>query len=193
MVSREFATSFDGVKAQVGDIVLELSEEFVSRAIGFPMEGERWYKGKHLKNDEWKEFLTLANRQAKYKSGFPSRLLRKKWRAMLVFIIRCHSILEMEVDHIVSIWEFIFAKELLVEDAIYSQLVALLALYPIFGAGSWWRLMQIIPCRRITILELSSKLSSHLSRYSNPGVTNCHSFEPHLKQYRVICYYCIFV
>ena len=29
-VSREFATSFDGMKAQVGDIVLQLTEEFLS-------------------------------------------------------------------------------------------------------------------------------------------------------------------
>ena len=50
-ISRAFATSFDGMKAQVGDIVLQLMEEFVSRAIGFPQVGECWYKGKHVKND----------------------------------------------------------------------------------------------------------------------------------------------
>ena len=68
--------------------MLQLTEEFVSRSIGLPHLGERWYKGKHVKNDDWKEFLTPANRQMKYKSGFSSRLLKKKWRSLLELIIR---------------------------------------------------------------------------------------------------------
>ena len=49
---RAFVASFDGVKAQVGDIELRWIEEFVSEAIGLPQEGEHWYKGKHVKNDD---------------------------------------------------------------------------------------------------------------------------------------------
>ena len=86
--SREFVASFDGFKAQVGDIELSLIEEFVSHAIGLPQTSERWYKGKHVKNDDWKEFLTRAHRKTKYKSGFPSRLLMKKWRSLLKLVIR---------------------------------------------------------------------------------------------------------
>ena len=40
-ISRAFVTSFDGMKAQVRDIMLQLREEFLSLAIGFPMAGER--------------------------------------------------------------------------------------------------------------------------------------------------------
>ena len=82
-VFKVFAESFDGVNAWVGDIELRLTKEFISQAIGLPKTGERWYKGKHLKNDDWKGFLTPAHQQTKYKSGFPSRLLMKKWRALL--------------------------------------------------------------------------------------------------------------
>ena len=60
-ISRAFAASFDGIKAQIGDVELRLIEEFVSQAIGLPWVGEHWYKGKHVKNDDWKEFLTPAN------------------------------------------------------------------------------------------------------------------------------------
>ena len=66
------------MKAQVGDVALQFIEEFVSQAICLPWVGEHWYKGKHVKNDDWKEFLTPANRKMKYKSGFPYRLLNKK-------------------------------------------------------------------------------------------------------------------
>ena len=60
--SMAFSSSFDGVKEQVGDIELRLREEFIFQAIGLPSTGERWYKGKHVKNDDWKEFLTLDHR-----------------------------------------------------------------------------------------------------------------------------------
>ena len=87
-VSKAFTELFDGVCAQVGDIEARLSEKFISRAICLPQTGEKWYKGKHIKNDQWKGFLTPAHRQTKFKSGFPSRLLMKKWRALLEPIIR---------------------------------------------------------------------------------------------------------
>ena len=60
-VSRAFATLFDGMKARVGDIVLQLTQEFLSQDIGLEMARERWYKGKHMKNDDWKDFLTPVN------------------------------------------------------------------------------------------------------------------------------------
>ena len=53
-ISREFAPSFDGIKEQIGDVELRLTKEFVSQAIGLPLAGECWYKGKHVKNDDWK-------------------------------------------------------------------------------------------------------------------------------------------
>ena len=71
-ISRAFAASFDGIKAHIGDVELRLTSEFVSRAIGLPRVGECWYKGKHVKNDHWKEFLTPVNYQMKYKSSFHS-------------------------------------------------------------------------------------------------------------------------
>ena len=87
-ISTAFAASFDGIKAQIRDVELRLTEEFVSQAIILPWIGECWYKGKHLKNDDWKEFLTPANQKMKYKSDFPSQLLMKKWRSLLELIIR---------------------------------------------------------------------------------------------------------
>ena len=87
-VSNAFVESFDGVHAHVGDVDIRLSEKFISQSICLPQTGEKWYKGKHIKNDQWKGFLTPAHRQTKFKSGFPSRLLMKKWRALLELIIR---------------------------------------------------------------------------------------------------------
>ena len=87
-VSKAFVELFDGVRAQVGDVEVRLSEKFISRAICLPQTSEKWYKGKHIKSDQWKGFLTPAHRQTKFKSGFPFQLLMNKWRALLELIIR---------------------------------------------------------------------------------------------------------
>ena len=87
-ISKAFAESFDGVCAHVGDVETRLSEKFISQAICLPQTGEKWYKGKHIKNDQWKGFLTPAHRQTKFKSGFPFLLLMNKWWALLELVIR---------------------------------------------------------------------------------------------------------
>ena len=61
VVSKAFTKSFDGVHAQVGDVDIKLSEEFISQAICLAQTGEKWYKGKHIKNDQWKGFLSPAH------------------------------------------------------------------------------------------------------------------------------------
>ena len=87
-VSKAFTESFDGVHAQVGDFEIRMSDKLISRAICLPQTSEKWYKGKHIKNDQWKGFLTPAHRKTKFKHGFPSRLLMNKWRDLLELVIR---------------------------------------------------------------------------------------------------------
>jgi hypothetical protein len=43
-VSRAFGQTFDGCRAKIGDTQLELTEEFVSKAIGLPSKGVKWFK-----------------------------------------------------------------------------------------------------------------------------------------------------
>jgi hypothetical protein len=43
-VAEAFAQTFDGFRAKIGDIQLELTEEFMSKEIGLPSKGERWFK-----------------------------------------------------------------------------------------------------------------------------------------------------
>ena len=40
-VSLQFANSFDGNQAQIGDLTLVVSDQTISRATGLPMEGEK--------------------------------------------------------------------------------------------------------------------------------------------------------
>jgi len=43
-VAKEFTLTFDGCRAKVGDIQLEITEEFLSEATGLPLNGQKWFK-----------------------------------------------------------------------------------------------------------------------------------------------------
>ena len=43
-VTRQFAESFDGKKAQIGNLTLYLSEDFIAQVTGLPQIGEKWFK-----------------------------------------------------------------------------------------------------------------------------------------------------
>jgi hypothetical protein len=43
-VAKEFTLTFDGCRAKVGDIQLEITEEFLSEATGLPLTSQKWFK-----------------------------------------------------------------------------------------------------------------------------------------------------
>ena len=43
-VARQFALTFDGCRAKVGDVQLQIDERFLSLATGLPITGQRWSK-----------------------------------------------------------------------------------------------------------------------------------------------------
>jgi len=47
-VAHQFYLTFDGCRANVGDIQLELNEEFLSSATGLPARGQKWFKNLKL-------------------------------------------------------------------------------------------------------------------------------------------------
>ena len=43
-VAQQFTLTFDGCRAKVVDVQLELNEEFMSSSTGLPATGKRWFK-----------------------------------------------------------------------------------------------------------------------------------------------------
>jgi hypothetical protein len=43
-VARQFALSFDGYRAKVGDVQLEVTKQSLSLATSLPIKGQRWSK-----------------------------------------------------------------------------------------------------------------------------------------------------
>jgi hypothetical protein len=50
VVARQFALSFDGGRAKVGDLQLEITEQSISLATGLPVNGEKWSKNYRVKD-----------------------------------------------------------------------------------------------------------------------------------------------
>ena len=57
-VEKDFAQTFDDCRAKIGDTQLHFTEEFVSRAIGLPSKGEKWFKNAQIEGVLWSMFMT---------------------------------------------------------------------------------------------------------------------------------------
>jgi hypothetical protein len=57
-VAQQFALTFDGCRAKVGDIQLELNEEFFSSAMTFLAKWERWFKNSKVDEVPWALLFT---------------------------------------------------------------------------------------------------------------------------------------
>jgi len=51
-VSKEFALNFDGKRARIGEIEIEIIEEFVAQVTYFPRQGGKWFKNQILTTDD---------------------------------------------------------------------------------------------------------------------------------------------
>ena len=47
-VRRQFAESFDGQKAQIKNLTLSISEDFIAQVTRLPQIGEKWFKKQHM-------------------------------------------------------------------------------------------------------------------------------------------------
>jgi len=56
VVAQAFAQTFDGFRAKVGDVQLEVTKYFMAQAIGLPQEGEKWFKKAKMEYVPWSLF-----------------------------------------------------------------------------------------------------------------------------------------
>jgi hypothetical protein len=82
-VARQFA--FDGCRAKVGDVQLEIDEQFLSLTIGLPATGQRWSKNCKMEEVPW----TLLFQSCKVSccdKGLPANMLKQRWHDLLMII-----------------------------------------------------------------------------------------------------------
>jgi hypothetical protein len=85
LAAQQFTLTFDGCRAKVGDIQLELNEEFLSSATGLPATGQRWFK--HSKVDEVSWSLLFTSRKiVSCDGGMPITTLKPRWHDLLAIV-----------------------------------------------------------------------------------------------------------
>jgi hypothetical protein len=71
-VALEFAHSFDGERATVGNLTIRITEDSIALVTGLPQIGERYFKTKHFKDKSWVPFISRSRVVAvNWKKGIP--------------------------------------------------------------------------------------------------------------------------
>ena len=56
-VTREFINNYSQEQTRVGNVIIPVTQEFLSQALDLPMIGENYHKGLHFKEKAWTFFL----------------------------------------------------------------------------------------------------------------------------------------
>jgi hypothetical protein len=84
-VARQFPMTFDGYRAKVGDIQLEIDERFISLATGLLATGQRWFKNCKVEEVPW-TLLFLSCKVTSCDRAMPISTLKPRWHDTLMII-----------------------------------------------------------------------------------------------------------
>jgi hypothetical protein len=85
VVARQFALSFDGGRAKVRDLQLEITEQSISLATGLPVNGEKWSKNYRVKDVPW-TLLFCSRTVNSCNRGLPTKMLKPRWYDLLMIL-----------------------------------------------------------------------------------------------------------
>jgi len=68
-VTMTFSQNFDGKTTKDGNIEIKLLEELMSKVMGLPLNGEKYFKGGQLDLGECSKFLKLAFKSINWSKG----------------------------------------------------------------------------------------------------------------------------
>ena len=78
-----FTLSFDGAKAKVGTIEVQVDEAVVAAMTEMSRTSERWFKSTTIKDIEFKSYLKLEHQCITLKKDIPRSYLEEKWQHLL--------------------------------------------------------------------------------------------------------------
>jgi hypothetical protein len=84
-VARQFALTFDGCRAKVGDVQLEINERFLSMATSLPAMGQRWSKNCKVEDVPW-ALLFQSRKVNSCDRGLPTNMLKQRWNDLLMIL-----------------------------------------------------------------------------------------------------------
>jgi hypothetical protein len=84
-VARQFALTFDGCRAKVGDVQLEINEQFLSSITSLPATRQKWSKNYKVEDVPW-TLLFKYRMVNSYDKGLPANMLKQRWHDLLMII-----------------------------------------------------------------------------------------------------------
>ena len=78
-VTKQFAETFDGNKAQIRNLTLSITEEFISQVTGLPQVGEKWFKKQHMDDKSWTPYINKPRKICNWVSGVSRSWLKYPW------------------------------------------------------------------------------------------------------------------
>ena len=75
-VTKQFAKTFDGETAQIGNLTLHLSEHLIAQVTGLPQTGERWFKNKHIDEKGWTPYINPFRKAYNWVNGIARNWLK---------------------------------------------------------------------------------------------------------------------
>jgi hypothetical protein len=77
--------TFDGCRAKVDDIQLQIDEQFINLATGLPTTGQRWSKNCKVEEVPW-TLLFQSRQVSSCDKGLPVTMLKQRWDDLLMII-----------------------------------------------------------------------------------------------------------
>jgi hypothetical protein len=84
-VAQEFALNFDGCRAKIGDVQLEVNEDFISQATGLPAVGKKWFKNGKVEDVSW-SLLFTSRKTTSCDRGMLVSSLKPRWHDLLAIV-----------------------------------------------------------------------------------------------------------
>lgn len=86
-ITRDFINNYGQDQTRVGDVIIPVTQEYISQALDLPMIGEKYHKGLHFKEKAWTLFL-----EKKWKGtfdrtkGIPREWFNETWDELVLVI-----------------------------------------------------------------------------------------------------------
>jgi hypothetical protein len=84
-VAQEFTLTFNGCRAKIGDVHLELNKDFISQATGLPAMGQKWFKNSKVEEVPW-SLLFTSRKITSCDRGMPVSALKPRWHDLLAIV-----------------------------------------------------------------------------------------------------------
>jgi hypothetical protein len=84
-VAQQFTLTFNGYRAKVADIQLEINEEFISSATGLGAMSQRWFKNSKVEEVPW-PLLFVSRKVTSCDRGMPISMLKPRWYDLLMVV-----------------------------------------------------------------------------------------------------------